>query len=123
MKTITEMKETVRQFLIENGFEQDNYFVGSDTYHFPGKAEITKGMRYNSFAEKELECTHYEGRSINVKELYRSNGTEANQSIEIDITDWHGTSGRRIFREKLYSRHCEKKTASVLAKVLEAYHN
>lgn len=123
MKTIAEMKETVRQFLIENGFEQDNYFVGSDTYHFPGKAEIVNEMRYNSFAEKELPYSHYEGRSINVKELYRSNGTETNQSIEISVFDWHGNSGRRIFREKIYSRHGEKKTASVLAKVLEAYHN
>lgn len=117
------MKETVRQFLIENGFEQDNFFIGGDTYHFPGKVEITSEIRFNCISEKEMEFRHYEGRAIRVEELYRSNGTDANQSIEIAVYDYRGSSGYRIFREKLYARHGEKKTASVLASVLEAYHN
>ena len=122
MKTIPEMKETVRQFLIGNGFDQNNYFVEGDTYHFPGKAEITSEIRFNPIAGQEMEYKHLEGRTVQVKEVYRSNGTDANQSIEITVTDWHGCCGKRILREKLYARHGAKKTASVLASVLEAYH-
>jgi hypothetical protein len=123
MKTIEQMKETVKQFLLDNGFEQDNYFLGCDNYHFPGKVEIIKGTRFNTFTMTEMPDNKYVGRCITVKVVYRSNGTEANQSIEILITDWDGSSGRRVFREKLYARHGEKKTASVLANVLEAYHS
>ena len=123
MKTINEMRETVQQFLIANGFDQDNYFHDFDTYHFPNKADIVTEKYFNEFANKEIERSRYEGRCVMVQELYRSNGSEANQSIQIDIVDWHGSSGHRIFREKIYSRHGEKKTNSVLASLLETYHS
>lgn len=122
MKSISEMREIAKQFLTDNGFEQDNFFQGGDTYHFPNMAEIKTEIRFNRISERDVEWRTYEGRSIRVTELYRSNGTEANQSIQFEVIDWHESSGKVVFREKLYARHGAKKTASVLTSVVNAYH-
>ena len=119
MKTIAEMKETARNFFIENGFVKEDYFH-EDTYYIPGKCVINSEhvVCYNG---EEYEVKRKDGLAITVQETYRNNGTAENQSIYIEVITWSGCSGRRLLREKLYSKHGAKKTAAVLQKVLEAY--
>lgn len=119
MKTITEMKETVRNFLTENGFVKNDYFW-DDTYYIPGRAEI-KTEKVTTFKGEERENTYLRGVVITVRETYRNNGTDANQSIYIEVENREWTTGRISLREKLYSKHGEKKTAAILQNVLNAY--
>ena len=122
MRTIAEMKETARTFLLENGFVEYDHFHNCDSYYIPAKANIVTEhhTRYDGI---EYDAKYFDGLTIEVRETYRSNGTAENQSIYFEVTRWNASThcGRVILREKLYSKHGAKKTASILQKVLEAY--
>lgn len=120
MKTIAEMKETVKTFLENNGFVQDAWWqkeVFLKTDKCERKDVERDGVLYNS----KYTVTEIYGLCVHIDEVYRNNGTDANQSIEIRVVRWNGNSGGTVLREKLYARHGEKKTTSILTNVLEAY--
>lgn len=118
MKTLNELKEIARSFFIENGMTEN----GND-YFTSEKFEITTETRFNIFTKTEMEYTTRNGLTITITEVHRSNGTEANQSINVAVTEWERNSGRTVYAEKIYSRNSDKKIAAQLANVLTAYNN
>lgn len=118
MKTLNELKETARNYFIENGMDTvgNHYFTNE-------KFEIKTETRYNCFAKKEMEYTEYNGLAIAISEVPRHNGTTENQSIRVYILKYAGTCGVNVYSVKIYSRDSDKKIAAQLASVLAAYIN
>lgn len=118
MKTLNELKETARNYFIENGMN-----TGGDYYFTNGKFEITTETHYNCFAKKEMEYTRYNGLAVVISEVHRHNGTAENQSVRVSILKMTGSCGSNVYSVKIYSRDSDKKIAAQLATVLAAYNN
>ena len=92
--------EIAKKFAEEYGF---NVFLGSVIYN--GKIEDG-------------------GKTVNVKTLYRHNGTTEDVNIEISVTQW-GTgkykTGERIERVKMPINASERVKANRINKIVEAY--
>lgn len=123
MKTINELKEITRKFFTDNGLIEEKTFLNVETTYFTKEKCEVKRPKYIDYKGNECSGLEVEGRILEVTELYRSNGTSENASIEIAIVEYHKKSGRRIFREKMYVRNGDKKINAILASAVAAYKN
>lgn len=123
MKTINELKEIARQYFLEYGFTDENLFKNCDaTYIMADKCDIITETHI-TYKGEEYKSRYAEGLVMSVSELHRHNGTEANQSIAIEITKWNANThcGRRIYKNKIYNRNGDKKIYAILAEAVEVY--
>lgn len=113
MKTIDELKEIAFKFFADKGFDSKEYNAGTGTEFFCNSDYAM--VNYRSFDVPE-------GLSFQIQEVYRSNGTDQNRSIQVEVMVWDGrSSGRRLYIGKIYGKFGDKKISNILNETYDAY--
>jgi flagellar capping protein FliD len=53
--------------------------------------------------------------------VHRHNGTEENKSVDLSISEWKESCGKRIAKERLNVNHSEKQIQNRIKKIVDKY--
>lgn len=83
-----------------------NFCKDGDTWRTP-----VKGHNFTEFNRKQISFVT----------VYRSNGTEKNRSIRVEVGKYKGSIGCITYRAKIYGKNGDKKIQNIIEEAIAAY--
>ena len=105
----------VKEALEEKGFTTDSI----DDYS--RQAWATKDDKCKWTPVEGWDFTRLNGFRIDFNVVHRSNGTDENVSVDINVYEWKDSSGQRITKERINTKMGEKAIVNRINKIVEIY--
>ncbi len=81
-------------------------------------------FKYEGLAKRTKDKYGFEGITgfdIRVDQVYRSNGTNQNTSMRVEIIEWNQSTGHGVHKVKISIRDSVKKQNRLIQEIIDAY--
>lgn len=123
MKTLNELKQMVKERLLEQYEVVYTWATGDESFGTKDKFHIEEKEVYNQFSNKYQINEELWGYTIDCRTTYRNNGTNENTSVYLSISRWRAQNGSTIRQVKIYNRFSDKKINKMIDEIFEEYNN
>ena len=110
----------VKTALEENGYEVESAKC-SNCKDYEFQAWATKDNKSWRKPVEGYNLTHLFGHRIEFNVVYRSNGTQENVSVDVEIVKWENSRGKQTAKERVNVNMSERQIANRLKKIMDAY--
>ena len=112
---VNELMNKVMNELEAKGFEVN--FANGDTR----QARAEKDGKSERRPVDGYSFTHLYGYQVWLTVVHRHNGTEENQSVDIEIMKWNASSGHAIAKERVNTKMSDRSIVNRVNKIAELF--
>ena len=110
----------VKEELENRGFETSSA-KATNLRDYEFQARATKDGKSEYRPVEGYTFTHLYGFTVSFSVVYRSNATDENVSVDIEIYEWKASSGRRLAKERVNTKMSEKSIVNRINKIVSLY--
>lgn len=118
--TTLELMLKVKDILQTNGFETESVKY-SNLPEYGARGYAWKDGKAYRTPVPGYTFTNKQGYEIDFNVVYRSNGTEQNVSVSIQLVEWHDSIGHTLAKEKVNVKMGDKAINNRVNKIIALY--